>query len=329
MNIRIPRSGQAARIAKAYLSTLGLTLSHSQALELVARLHGYADNQAMQSDSRFVDPPALRAIASNEFEFLGPRQSNVWMSVENLSVYIKREDEGVVVDIFALGKEDEGTLATTWAMYKEAQDDPDEAESKEGNQNVSEPGTLQEDPFAASEAIKARYLQSGCSRHDAQEALDALRSQCSDIFADETAMWAFLMQETQEDNDADDDKTAGAKPFVSTPVNWATVGNEPDICALRFDKNPERPLILVETWLLESSNRPLPPALRPETLPVFRYLVPEAHGEEVTVFLSALQGAKEVEPGRILLRDGRQLQFLSQEESGEYKVFSPALNRYL
>lgn len=183
MNIRTPRSGQAARIAKSYLSTLGLNVTHSQALELIARLHGYTDNQAMQSDARFAGPMVLRADSSTEFTFVAPRQSNVWLTVENLSVQVKRDDEGVVVDVFARGKEDEGTLASTWAMYQDAMEDPDEEQGE---------APEQDDAFAASDTIKARFQQSGQDQHDAKEALDELRKRCSDIFPDEAAMWAFL-----------------------------------------------------------------------------------------------------------------------------------------
>lgn len=120
MNIRTPQSGNAARIAKAYLKTLGIDLKHAQALELIARLHGYTDNQAMQTDANFQDPLALVAEGSTDFKMVGPKQSSVYVTVENISVYIKRDDEGVSVDLFPLGREMEHSLAGTWATYDEA-----------------------------------------------------------------------------------------------------------------------------------------------------------------------------------------------------------------
>lgn len=131
MNIRTPKSGNAARIAKAYLKTLGIELKHAQALELVARLHGYTDNQAMQSDPNFQDPLALVAEGSTDFKMVGPRQSSVYITVENISVYVKRDDEGVSVDLFPLGREMEESLAGTWATY-------DEAKSEEGEDAPSD-----------------------------------------------------------------------------------------------------------------------------------------------------------------------------------------------
>ncbi len=120
MNIRVPQSGQAARIAKAYLKTLGIDLKHTQALELIARLHGYTDNQAMQADPRFRDAPVLRADACDEYTLVASKQSSVWVTVENISVYIKKDDEGVAVDLFPTGQEDGESLAGTWALYQDA-----------------------------------------------------------------------------------------------------------------------------------------------------------------------------------------------------------------
>lgn len=120
MNIRTPQSGNAARIAKAYLATLGLELKHSQALELIARLHGYTDNQAMQADAAFQDPIALRADSCTEFTMTTAKQSSVWVTVENISVCIKKDDEGVTVDLFAKGQEGSESMTGTWALYQDA-----------------------------------------------------------------------------------------------------------------------------------------------------------------------------------------------------------------
>lgn len=302
MNIRVPQSGKAAKIAKSFLKSQGLDVTHAQALELVARLHGYADNQAMQNDIRFRDPLALKAESSNEFEFKSPRNNSIWISVENVSVYVKRADEGVIVDLYAKGKESESSLTGTYLEYNEAMEDDTDA-------------------FAASEAIKARYLQSPCSRHDVQEAMDALRQSCSDIFADDTAMWEFLMEETHEDNETND--------FTPQAVNWLNVANESDLCALRFDKNRERELSSYDSSLLEALSFGSAPDLTAAERPVFEYTVAEAGGLAKSVNWQDLQGAQEIEVGVIRLKDGRTLQLLGQDNDGTYRVFSPALNEYI
>ena len=47
-------------------------------------------------------------------------EKSVWISVNNLSVYIKREDEGVVVDIYLKGCEDEQPIASTYGFFHDA-----------------------------------------------------------------------------------------------------------------------------------------------------------------------------------------------------------------
>lgn len=46
---------------------------------------------------------------------------SVWITVDNISVYIHRTDEGVVVDLYALGVEDDECLGSTYAFNNEAQ----------------------------------------------------------------------------------------------------------------------------------------------------------------------------------------------------------------
>lgn len=52
-----------------------------------------------------------------------PDYPSVWITVDNLSVYVVRTDEGVVVDIFGHGKEMDGPLGSTYAYRSEAEDD--------------------------------------------------------------------------------------------------------------------------------------------------------------------------------------------------------------
>lgn len=119
MNIRIPQSGNAARIAKAYLQSLGLALTHQQSLELVARLHGYQSWQAMAADKRFENRPVLKAVSSDEFELVA-NEPSAWVTVDNISVYIRRNDEGVSVDLFPKGHENMESPAGTWLTFDEA-----------------------------------------------------------------------------------------------------------------------------------------------------------------------------------------------------------------
>lgn len=45
-----------------------------------------------------------------------PELRSVWVGVKDFSIYIVRTDEGVVVDIFARGHEDSGSLGSTYVF---------------------------------------------------------------------------------------------------------------------------------------------------------------------------------------------------------------------
>lgn len=58
----------------------------------------------------------------------GAEDQRLWIGVDNISVYIRRNDEGVSVDLYPLGAEDGDSMAGTWALFQDAEaDDPDEA----------------------------------------------------------------------------------------------------------------------------------------------------------------------------------------------------------
>ncbi len=46
-----------------------------------------------------------------------------WITVNNISVYVSREDDGVSVDLLPLGKEDKLPIASTYATFAEASED--------------------------------------------------------------------------------------------------------------------------------------------------------------------------------------------------------------
>lgn len=58
---------------------------------------------------------------------LAPGHDSVWISVNNISVYIRRTGEGVIVELSPKGKE-EFLLGTTAIMFSEAQEAIDDPE---------------------------------------------------------------------------------------------------------------------------------------------------------------------------------------------------------
>jgi hypothetical protein len=47
-----------------------------------------------------------------------------WITIGNISVHLKRHDEGVSVDLFGRGAKDEN-IAGTWALYQDVEAAPD------------------------------------------------------------------------------------------------------------------------------------------------------------------------------------------------------------
>lgn len=56
--------------------------------------------------------------ADNEYTL---NDNTAWITVGNISVYIRKGDEGVSVDLYPVGGEMEEPIASTWATYLEAQ----------------------------------------------------------------------------------------------------------------------------------------------------------------------------------------------------------------
>lgn len=47
---------------------------------------------------------------------------SLWIEVDNISVHIVRTDEGIVVDLYPLGCENQDAIATTYAFFNEAEE---------------------------------------------------------------------------------------------------------------------------------------------------------------------------------------------------------------
>lgn len=137
MNIRVPQPTQAAQLLKRFFQEQGISVQHSQALEAVARLHGYQSWQSMKADTRFAEAPALSAQACDEYA-LRASQPAVWVEVDNISVYIRRNDEGVSVDLYPSSRREEESVAGTSMFFHEAADEEqDDSGGAEHDENVN------------------------------------------------------------------------------------------------------------------------------------------------------------------------------------------------
>ena len=67
--------------------------------------------------------PALRIDSDNEYT-LKEGQGSCWITVQNISVYIQRTDDGVAVDLWPLNLEHRDLSVTgTWLTFAEAEED--------------------------------------------------------------------------------------------------------------------------------------------------------------------------------------------------------------
>jgi hypothetical protein len=128
MDIRLPMPKAAAQVLKGALADKGLSVTHAQALELIARVYGYNDWHSMNHDDRFKAPSVLKAKASDEYSMGSEPGTSCWLTVDSVSVRIAATGMGVEVGLFALGKETEpdlGFVSTTFADARADRVSPD------------------------------------------------------------------------------------------------------------------------------------------------------------------------------------------------------------
>lgn len=64
---------------------------------------------------------ALKRISDTDYE-LKEDQNSVWITVDNISVYIRRTDEGVSVGLYPKGREMDDEICGTWCLFTEAEE---------------------------------------------------------------------------------------------------------------------------------------------------------------------------------------------------------------
>lgn len=139
MNIRTPKPTQAARVLKDFFNQQGFAVTHAQALEAVAKLHGYATWQAMSADKRFDHEGglALKALSDNEFAFHNTA-SAAWIQAEDIKVSVTKTGEGVIVDLFKAGEEDTPLTGASLSFDEGRQPLEDETNDNEANYDFAE-----------------------------------------------------------------------------------------------------------------------------------------------------------------------------------------------
>ena len=156
MNLRIPNPSTAAVVLKKYFSGIGISMTLAQAQEAVARLNGYADWRALRADTRFSDPVTLQALSSNEYE-LKPKETVAWIGIDDISAAIRRTDEGVIVDLYAKGTEDEAICGTS-LTFGEAEAFRDSVPEEEWLAKRAQAESFQPQPFSWETLLADRAL---------------------------------------------------------------------------------------------------------------------------------------------------------------------------
>ena len=64
----------------------------------------------------------LSGIGASDYELVDGHAS-CWITINNVSVYVRNTGEGVSVSLHPVGREDEGSLAETCTTFAEAAED--------------------------------------------------------------------------------------------------------------------------------------------------------------------------------------------------------------
>lgn len=127
MEIRKPNLSSAAVILKKRMASAGVKVTHAEALEHAAAMEGYQSYQAYQahqaSIAEFEKPVLLLEYAEQsgrDYRFVGEKGDGVWIRMRNISIKLNQTDEGVVVDMYASGAEDQDSSASTYHFFHEA-----------------------------------------------------------------------------------------------------------------------------------------------------------------------------------------------------------------
>ena len=135
MNIRKPEAKSAINQFRAFLANAGIEVPLNLMQEGFARSQGFDDWQALcayDAARRRAQPTVVEEIVpetepGSRFRFAGKVGDAFWVRMPSsgpdgadISVYLKRGDEGVTVDLYPAAAEDRDSIASTYLSYSEA-----------------------------------------------------------------------------------------------------------------------------------------------------------------------------------------------------------------
>ena len=154
MKVITPTPSQAAFVLKKFLTENGFELSLAKTQEAISRILGFSDWNVLSSvmDPRVGYPKGcLQHVDDRNYTLTTGTQSYAFITVNNIEVSIKHDDEGVVVDVYSkIGLiNGEEPLGSTWVSFDEA----DEEEKGHSEEETCNPA---EEPSENFESISAR-----------------------------------------------------------------------------------------------------------------------------------------------------------------------------
>lgn len=153
-----------------------------QAREVVAAEEGHRNWHALQAAVKKASTEQGEGdihdslVRSGDGYALAPGDSSTWITIGNLSVYVRRTDEGASVSIYPAGDEGGESLAETYAHFSEAESE------EEG------PG------WALFEA------------HGDKVELQIQKCDDSDVFASDDEAWSFVIEQAMANSDSEEAK---------------------------------------------------------------------------------------------------------------------------
>jgi len=104
MDIRTPNTSTAAYILKKRMQERGVSMLHTDALEIVATMKGFQSYQALavfEADVAARPKPVLKQVdvtdTGTDFQYVGPKDGNVYIRVGCLDVHLQGHRDGVTV----------------------------------------------------------------------------------------------------------------------------------------------------------------------------------------------------------------------------------------
>ena len=127
MDIYEPSISSAAYILKKDMEARGVKLQHTEALDIAARMRGYADFQAFsahEDEKKSWERPVLRQeypdSVGSDYAYVGEVPGSVWLRVRNIDVHVICRKDGVDVELGAAGMADFGPGPVVGYEYEDA-----------------------------------------------------------------------------------------------------------------------------------------------------------------------------------------------------------------